>query len=81
MAGQPVLAVQAQPAAAENGVAPARHVLYVAPGTLRPVVRELRGGDGYEEKLTFSHRHEQVSLTAPAHAVPAAQLPSSFPKA
>jgi hypothetical protein len=53
IAGQPVLAVQAQPAAAEAGVAATRH---------------------------FSHWHEPVSLTAPAPAVPAAQVPSSFPK-
>jgi hypothetical protein len=77
VAGQPVIGVQA-PLSADNGLpAGAKMVLYVTDdAALRPVRYELVGGGSTTNELSFSQWGEKLTLTPPAHPIPASSLTS-----
>jgi len=74
VAGLPVIGVQA-PLSASDDLPGARMVLYVTDNAaLRPVRYELVGGGSTQNEISFSRWGEKLSLTAPAHAIPASSL-------
>jgi len=74
VAGQPVIGVQA-PLPASDGLPGAKLVLYVTDDSaLRPVRYELVGAGSTQNTISFSRWGERLSLTAPAHAVPASSF-------
>jgi hypothetical protein len=79
VAGQPAVGVQGHAPAGQHLPAAARATLYVAISGARPLLFEVSGAGGYQDRVSFSDWGGRVQLDIPPRVIPADALREPVP--